>query len=191
MLKIGIILGSTRPNRVGGQVCEWVHGIAAARGDAEFEVVDLRDHPLPQFDEPLSPMLGRYQNDHTQAWANTIASYDGFIFITPEYNHGTSAVLKNAIDFLYAEWSNKAVGIISYGVAGGTGAAAQLRQMCGQLGMADVSKVVVLSLHSDFENFTTFKPSEYNAQSLTGLLAQVVMWSELLAPLRAEATLVL
>jgi NAD(P)H-dependent FMN reductase len=187
MTKIGIILGSTRPNRVGAQVAAWVQEAASSRTDAEFELVDLRDHPLPHLDEPLSPMLGRYQQEHTKAWASTIASFDGYVFVTPEYNHSVSGVLKNAIDFLHAEWHAKAVGLVSYGIAGGTGAAAQLRQMCGQLGMADVSKQVVLSLHTEFENFTLFKPNEYGELALTALLDEVVEWSAALAPLRATS----
>jgi len=188
MTKIGIILGSTRVNRVGDQVAAWVHDGASKRIDAEFELVDLRDHHLPHLDEPLSPMLGRYQHEHTKMWARTIASYDGYIFVTPEYNQSTSGVLKNAIDFLHAEWRDKAVGLVTYGIAGGRGAAAQLRQVCGQLGMADVSRQVVLSLYTDFENFTVFKPTEHGAAALTGLLDELVAWSTALAPLRAAST---
>jgi NAD(P)H-dependent FMN reductase len=187
MIKIGIILGSTRPNRVGEQVATWVHSIASSRSDAQYELVDLRDHPLPHLDEPLSPMLGQYQQEHTRAWASTIASFDGYVIVTPEYNHGTSGVLKNAIDFVHAEWSNKAVGLVSYGIAGGTGAAAQLRQICGQLGMADVSKQVALMLRTDFQDYTAFRPSEYSVAVLEGLLDEVVTWSTVLAPLRLES----
>ena len=119
MTKIGIILGSTRPNRNGEQVARWVYDIASRREDAEFELVDLRDYPLPHLDEPLPPSMGQYQGEHTRRWAEKIASFDGFVIVTPEYNHGTSGVLKNAIDYLYAEWNNKAVGFVSYGAVGG------------------------------------------------------------------------
>ncbi|MCW2752555.1 MAG: NADPH-dependent reductase [Aeromicrobium sp.] len=190
MTKIAIILGSTRPNRVGEQVATWVHEIASSRSDAEYELVDLRDHPLPHLDEPLSPFLGQYQQEHTLAWASTIAAYDGFVFVTPEYNSHTSSVLKNAIDYLHAEWFNTAVGIVSYGITGGSGAAGQLRKMCGQLGMADVSKTLPLSLLTEFENYTDFTPSEYAAVTLAGVLDQVVAWTEALAPLRSESELV-
>src|SRR5262249_39119367 len=118
MTRIGIILGSTRPNRNGEQVAKWVLDIASHRDDAEFELLDLRDYPLPPPDEPVPPALGQYQNDHTKQWAAKIASFDGFVIVTPEYNHGTSGVLKNAIDFLFAEWNNKAVGFVSYGGGG-------------------------------------------------------------------------
>lgn len=187
MTRIAIILGSTRPNRVGEQVASWVHDIASSRSDAEYELVDLRDHPLPHFDEPFSPFVGQYQHEHTLAWASTIDSFDGFVFITPEYNGHTSSVLKNAIDYLHAEWSDKAVGIVSYGLSGGAGASGQLRKMCGQLGMADVSRQVLLSLYTDFENYTVFKPAESHAATLTGTLDQVVAWSAALTPLRVGA----
>jgi NAD(P)H-dependent FMN reductase len=184
MTQIGIILGSTRPNRNGEQVAKWVLDIASRRNDATYELVDLRDYPLPHLDEPLPPSLGQYQNDHTKEWADKIASFDGFVIVTPEYNHGTSGVLKNAIDYLYGEWNNKAVGFVSYGAAGGARAAEHLRLVAGELQMADVRQQVVLSLVTEFENFRTFKPGNYNVAALNTLLDQVVAWSTALAPLR-------
>src|ERR1700746_3805045 len=135
MTRIGIILGSTRPNRNGEQVAKWVYHFAAQRPDAEFELIDLADYPLPHLDEPLPPSMGQYQNAHTQEWAATIARFDGFVFVTPEYNHSTSGVLKNAIDFLYAQWNNKAMGVVSYGATGGTRAAEHLRLLGGEVQM--------------------------------------------------------
>jgi NAD(P)H-dependent FMN reductase len=186
MTKIGIILGSTRPNRNGEQVAKWVYDIASKRPDATFELVDLRDYPLPHLDEAMPPSLGQYANEHTKQWAEKIASFDGFVMVTPEYNHSTSGVLKNAIDYLYAEWNNKAVGFVSYGSAGGARAAEHLRLIAGELQMADVRQQVVLSLMTEFENFSVFKPGEYNVAALDTLLDQVVAWSRALAPLRAE-----
>jgi NAD(P)H-dependent FMN reductase len=184
MTRIGIILGSTRPNRNGEQVARWVYDIAARRTDAEFELVDLRDYPLPHLDEPLPPSMGQYQNEHTRQWADKIASFDGFVFVTPEYNHGTSGVLKNAIDYLYAEWNNKAAGFVSYGGVGGARAAEHLRLVAGELQMADVRQQVALSLLTEFENFAVFKPGDYNRAALDTLLDQVIAWSTALAPLR-------
>ena len=189
MTRIGIILGSTRPNRNGEQVARWVYDIASRRSDAEFELVDLRDYPLPHLDEPLPPSMGQYQNEHTQQWAEKIGSFDGFVIVTPEYNHSTSGVLKNAIDYLYAEWNNKAVGFVSYGGVGGARAAEHLRLVAGELQMADVRQQVALSLLTEFENFSVFKPGDYNLAALDTLLDQVVAWSNALAPLRqATAT---
>ena len=187
MTRIGIILGSTRPNRNGEQVAKWVYDIASHRGDAEFELVDLRDYPLPHLDEPLPPSMGQYQNEHTRQWADKIASFDGFVFVTPEYNHGTSGVLKNAIDYLYAEWNNKAAGFVSYGAVGGARAAEHLRLVAGELQMADVRQQVTLSLITDFENFSVFKPGDYHRTALETLLDQVIAWSAALAPLRQPA----
>src|SRR5258707_1204930 len=115
MTKVGIILGSTRPGRNGEAVAKWVYDIASRRGDAEFELVDLLDYNLPHLDEAIPPSQGQYANEHTKQWAAKIAEFDAFIFVTPEYNHSTSGALKNAIDFLYAEWNNKAAGFVSYG----------------------------------------------------------------------------
>src|SRR4249920_2068465 len=164
MPRIGIILGSTRPNRNGEQVAKWVYETASLRSDAEFELVDLRDYPLPHLDEPLPPSLGQYQHEHTKRWADKIASFDGFIIVTPEYNHGTSGVLKNAIDYLYAEGNNKAVGFVSYGSVGGARAVEHLRLVAGELQMADVRQQVALSLITEFENYSDFKPGHYNLE---------------------------
>jgi NAD(P)H-dependent FMN reductase len=106
------------------------------------------------------------------------------VFVTPEYNHGTSGVLKNAIDYLYAEWNNKAMGVVSYGVVGGARAAEHLRLVAGELQMADVRTNVALSIFTDFENFTDLKPAAYQAGALDTLFSQVIAWSEALAPLR-------
>ena len=187
MPQIGIILGSTRPNRNGEQVARWVLEVASQRQDAEFELVDLRDYPLPHLDEPLPPSMGQYQNDHTRQWAEKIASFDGFVIVTPEYNHSTSGVLKNAIDYLFAEWNNKAVGFVSYGAVGGARAAEHLRLVAGELQMADVRQQVTLSLITDFENFSVFKPGDYSVASLNTLFDQVIAWSAALAPLRQAA----
>jgi NAD(P)H-dependent FMN reductase len=188
MPRIGIILGSTRPNRNGEQVADWVLEVASQRSDAEFELVDLRDYPLPHLDEPLPPVMGQYANDHTKAWAKKIASFDGFVMVTPEYNHSTSGVLKNAIDYLYSEWNNKAVGFVSYGGVGGARAAEHLRLVAGELQMADVRQQVAISLITEFENFSVFKPAPYNVDALQILLDQVIAWSNALAPLRAAAS---
>jgi NAD(P)H-dependent FMN reductase len=187
MIRIGIILGSTRPNRNGEQVARWVYDNASLRSDAEFELVDLRDYPLPHLDEPLPPSMGQYQNDHTRQWADKIASFDGFVIVTPEYNHSTSGVLKNAIDYLYAEWNNKAVGFVSYGSVGGARAVEHLRLVAGELRMADVRQQVALSLITEFENFSVLTPSDYSAAALNTLFDQVIAWSAALAPLRQTA----
>jgi NAD(P)H-dependent FMN reductase len=119
MLKIAIIIGSTRPGRNGEAVAKWVYEIAKKRSDAQFELVDIKDHNLPLLDEPVPATMGQYSKPHTKAWAAKIGSFDGYVFVAPEYNHGISGALKNAIDFLFAEWNNKAAGFVSYGSVGG------------------------------------------------------------------------
>lgn len=192
MISIGIILGSTRPNRNGPQVAQWVLDTASRRGDAEFELIDLRDHPLPHLDEPVAPMLGPSVHEHTRAWAEQIAPFDSFVIVTPEYNHSAPGVLKNAIDHLFAQWADKAVGFVSYGAGGGVRAVEHLRNVCGALRMAVVSHQVAISVLTDFENYTTFTPGDRHTAALNTLLDQVVAWGAALAPLRqpsAETTL--
>ena len=184
MPKIGIILGSTRPGRNGKAVADWVYGLAQERTDAEFELVDLADYPLPHLDEPLPPAMNRYQNDHTKEWSAKIASFDGFVIVTPEYNHSTSGVLKNAIDYLFTEWNNKSVGFVSYGAVGGTRAVEHLRLVAIELMLAPVRAQVSLSMITEFENFSVFKPNDYQLPSVTALFDQVVAWADALAPLR-------
>ncbi|MET7749014.1 NADPH-dependent FMN reductase [Micromonospora azadirachtae] len=184
MTRIGIILGSTRPGRNGEAVARWVLEHAKQRSDAEFDLIDLLDHPLPHLDEAIPPSMGQYSQPHTKRWAETIAQYDGFVIVTPEYNHSTSGALKNAIDYLFAEWNNKAVGFVSYGSVGGARAVEHLRLVAGELMMADVRVQVALSLHSDFENYSVFKPNPVHEPALNTMIDQVVAWSGALAHLR-------
>ena len=184
MIKTAIVIGSTRPGRKGEAVARWVYEIAKKRGDAEFEIVDIKDFNLPLLDEPRSPMMGQYSQPHTKAWAAKIATFDAFVFVTPEYNHSTSGALKNALDFLYREWNNKAAGFVSYGGAGGTRAVEQLRLVMGELQVADVRAQVALSLLADFENFTVFKPGPRHESSVITMLDQVIAWGGALKTLR-------
>jgi NAD(P)H-dependent FMN reductase len=184
MLKIGIIVGSTRPGRHADAVAQWVKDVADLRGDAEYEIVDLADHPLPHLDEALPAGYGQYAHEHTKRWAAKVAEFDGFVFVTPEYNHSISGVLKNAIDFVGAEWNNKAAGIISYGSVGGARAAEHLRLILGELQIADVRQQVTMSIFTDFENFATFTPAEMHEQALSVQLDQLVAWSGALRSVR-------
>jgi NAD(P)H-dependent FMN reductase len=183
-LKIAIILGSTRPNRVGGIVADWVTDVAGRRSDASFELIDLQDVGLPFLDEGLPPAVGQYANQHTRDWAARIASFDGFVIVTPEYNHSVPAVLKNALDFVYAEWNNKAAGIVSYGAASGIRAAEQLRLILAELQVASVRAQLTLDSYRDFENFYNFKPTEQHAGALNTMLDQVISWSTALKTVR-------
>src|SRR5580693_5195854 len=153
MLKVAIIIGSTRPGRKAEAVARWVYDIARKRSDAAFEIVDIKDFNLPLLDEPVPAAMGQYSQPHTKAWAAKIEQFDAFVFVTPEYNHGPSAALKNAIDFLHREWNNKAVGFVGYGGNGGARSVEILRQVVSNVELADVRAQVGLSLFTDFENF--------------------------------------
>jgi NAD(P)H-dependent FMN reductase len=184
-LKIGIILGSTRPGRNGKAVADWVLDKAQARIGADYDLIDLADHPLPHMDEPMSPMLGQYAGEHTKAWAATIAPYDGYVFVTPEYNHSTSGVLKNAIDYLYAEWTNKAAAFVSYGSVGGARAVEHLRLICSELQIAHVRQQLSFSMFTDFENFSTFRPvAAIHDDAAAVMFDQLEAWAGALKPLR-------
>ena len=176
MLKIAIILGSTRPGRNGEAVAKWVHEHAKTRSDAEFELVDVKDFNLPLLDEPVPPSMGQYSKEHTKRWAAKINGFDAYVFVTPEYNHSTSGALKNAIDFIYKEWNNKAAGFVSYGSAGGARAVEHLRLIMAEMQVATVRAQVMFSLMTDFENFSTFKPAAQHESSLKTLLDQLVSW---------------
>lgn len=189
MVRIAIITGSTRPGRLNESVARWVLDISAQRTDAEFELVDIADYHLPLLDEPIPPSLGRYTHEHTKQWAATVAPFDAYIFVAPEYNHGISAALKNALDFVYAEWNNKAAGFVSYGSAGGVRAVEHLRAVMAELMIADVRAHVSLSLFTDFENFSVFKPAARHENELNTLVDQLVAWGGALRSLRSVAKL--
>lgn len=184
MLKIAVVVGSTRPGRNSEAVARWVLDRAKKREDAQFELVDIKDYNLPLLDEPVPPSYHQYTKDHTMKWAEKIAQFDGYVFVTPEYNHAPSAALKNALDYLYAEWNNKAAGFVAYGSVGGARAVEQLRLVAGELQMADVRTAVHLSLFTDFENFSVFKPVPVQEETLTTMLNQLVSWAGALKAIR-------
>ncbi len=187
MIKVGIIVGSTRPGRHADAVASWVLEKAKKRTDAQFEIVDIADFRLPMLDEPVPPSMGQYSKPHTKAWAQKVASYDAYVFVTPEYNHAPSAALKNAIDFVYGEWNNKAAGFVSYGASTNGGRAVeQLRLIMGELQVADVRGQVLLNLYTDFENFSAFRPNPMHEASLATMLDQLVAWGAALKTVRSQ-----
>lgn len=186
MLRLAIIIGSTRPGRVGEAVARWVYELAQQRGDAESELVDIEAFNLPLLDEPIPPSQGKYSQEHTKQWAAKIGSFDGYVFVTPEYNHGISGALKNAIDFLYREWNNKAAGFVGYGSAGGVRAVEQLRLVMAEMLVATVRNQVMLSLRDDFENYSVFTPREFHEKALGQVFDQVIAWGGALRDLREK-----
>jgi NAD(P)H-dependent FMN reductase len=185
-LKVAIIIGSTRPGRNGEAVGRWIYEKAKNRDDAEYELVDIKDYNLPLLDEPIPPSMGRYSNEHTKIWSTKIDSFDAYVFVTPEYNHGIPGALKNAIDFLFKEWNNKVAGFVSYGSAGGVRAVEQLRLVMAEVKVATVRAQVQLSLFTDFENFSTFKPHEIHVKSTNNMLDEVISWASAMKTLRTK-----
>lgn len=158
------------------QVGEWVKGIADKRGDADYEIVDIASYNLP--------FLGTIDGSEGRPWNEKLASLDGFVFIVQEYNHSITAALKNALDFARENWYNKSAGIVSYGSTGGARAAEHLRGICAEIKIADVRTHPTLSLFTDFENMSEFKPAELHLTNVNAMLEEVVAWSGALKTLR-------
>ncbi|MBD5785005.1 NAD(P)H-dependent oxidoreductase [Cellulosimicrobium terreum] len=175
--RIAVLVGSTRTGRKSASVAQWVLAHATTRADATFEVVDLVDHPLPHLDEAMPPRYQQYENPLVWEWSRVIDGFDGYVVVTPEYNHAPTAVLKNSMDWLYNEWADKAIGFVGYGVQGGARAVEQLRLVAGELQLADVRTQVGLSLYDDFEEYTRLAPRERHLRDLDTLLDEVVAWS--------------
>ncbi|MCP3801075.1 NAD(P)H-dependent oxidoreductase [Allokutzneria sp. A3M-2-11 16] len=195
MTRIAVLIGSTRPGRRGVTVADWVAKAAAehaavAAGEVEIDVIDLADHSLPLLDEPVPALAADYRHEHTRNWAEVIGSYDGFVFVTPEYNHSFPAALKNAIDYLFAEWNDKAAGFVSYGAHGGIRAVEQLRPVLAEVKLATVRTQVFFSMAGDIELFTdpdAWTASSYQVENLSAMLDELIAWSAALKPLRAKA----
>ncbi len=185
MVKIGIITGSTRDARVNLQVAEWVKSIADQRTDVEFELVDIKEYNLPTFNEPVPAIMSQdYQAPEAKVWSEKISELDGFVFVTPEYNRAITSGLKDAIDYLYVEWNNKAAGIVSYGSSLGATAANNLRLILTVPKVATVSTQPGLSLFTDFEEMSVFKPAPFHEETVQTMLNEVVAWSTALKTIR-------
>ncbi|WP_237207875.1 NADPH-dependent FMN reductase [Rothia nasimurium] len=153
MARIGLILGSTRPTRISPVVGTWAQERLAALGNHTYEIIDLAEQNLPLFDEPASPKSGApYQHQHTRDWSELVSGFDGFVVVLPEYNGGLPAVLKNAMDYLFAEWKDKPVAVVSYGFGAGMKAAAQFELACPNYGLVLVPAAVNIKLGRDMYN---------------------------------------
>lgn len=176
-MRIGIILGSTRQGRVSEEVGNWVLEQAKEFGEAQYEVVDIRDYDLP--------LLGTTSDDKgIIKWNQKLEELDGFVFVTAEYNHSIPASLKNALDSAREPWNNKAAGIISYGSVGGARAAEHLRGILGELQIADIRTHIALSLFTDFEDFSNFKPQALHKSNLQVFFPQLESWAQALKTVR-------
>lgn len=202
MTRIGIIIGSTRPSRLGAAVGDWTLRTAIGLGHpgVTYELVDLAEFHLPVLDEPVPAMMGDYRHEHTRRWAERIGSLDGFIVVTPEYNHSAPGGLKNAIDYLFAEWNDKAAGFVSYGVHGGVRAVEHLRLTLAEVKTATVRSQVALSVYTDVD-YTgvdmsdptaagTLAPADRHSRDLQDLTEELVSWTRALATVREQAVAV-
>ncbi len=185
MPKIAIITGSTREGRKSLEVAQWVKGIADQRDDATYEIVDTADFNLPVWDAPMSPAWGPSSDPVAKKWADKINEFDGYVFVVAEYNHSLTGSLKNALDYLYNELNNKAAGFVGYGSAGGARAIEHLRGILSEQQVAHVRTAAGLSLFHDFENFTTFTPSQGAPAQVEGMLDQLIPWTRAMAAVRA------
>jgi NAD(P)H-dependent FMN reductase len=190
--KIAIIIGSTRDSRFGDKPAKWVHEFAAARDDIHVEIVDLKDWPLPFFNEVASNAWVPTQNEVGQRWQKKVAEFDGYIFVTPEYNRSIPAALKNALDFSYPEWNKKAAAVVGYGSVGGARAVEHLRTIAVELQMAPTRAGVHIQGADFFAAWQQGKDLRELAHlepNVKGMLDEVVWWSKALKAAReADAT---
>jgi NAD(P)H-dependent FMN reductase len=185
-----IVVASTRPGRVGPVVADWVRARAVAHGGFEVAVADLAAINLPLLDEPNHPRLDQYTQPHTTAWSATVDAADALIFVMPEYNHGYTAPLKNAIDYLYREWQHKPVGLVSYGgVVGGTRAVQQLKPVLAALRMVPMVEAVPIPYVQQYlSDEQRFLATDALDEAATAMLMALARWAAALRPLRAPAT---
>ncbi|MFP4164336.1 MAG: NADPH-dependent FMN reductase [Chitinispirillaceae bacterium] len=190
-LRLQVIVGSTRPGRFSEKPAHWILEKAQNKPEVEAELLDLREYPLPFFDEPLSPSsLKAYSSDVAVRWSKKITEGDGYIMVTPEYNHGYSAVLKNALDYAYYPWNRKAVGFVSYGGVSGARSIEQLRLVAVELQMAPVrnSVHIPVDLFGELKQKDEVKPGDFS--SIDGyadsFLDQLIWWTRVLKKAREE-----
>jgi len=186
IMKIGIISGSVRVGRNSAAVTEWIHEFAVNRNDegVEYEMVALADYDLPLLGAELSEDRQASAGAAIQAWSEKMASFDGYVFITPEYNHAVGGALKNALDFLKVEVANKTAALVGYGSLGGARAHENMRVILGELSVASVRTTTNFSLITDFENMSIFKPNDYNKVNAQGMFDDLLLWTKALNTIR-------
>ena len=191
-LKIGIVISTTRATRFGHKPAEWVKSIAAGRSDMAVEILDLRDYRMPFFDEVASNAWVPTTNDVAQRWQKKVAGFDGFVFVTAEYNHGIPAVLKNALDYAYPEWNKKAAALVGYGAVGGSRAVEQLRLIAAELQLATIRTGVYIQ-GADFmavwKEGKDLKEVVHLQQGVKDMLDQLAWWAAALKTARQQDAL--
>jgi NAD(P)H-dependent FMN reductase len=190
--KIAIIISTTREGRFSERPAQWIFDLAKAHGGADFETVDLRDYPLPFFNEAASPVSVAPKNEAAQRWGSKMAEFDGYIFVTAEYNHGVPAVLKNALDHVYPQFNRKPVAFVAYGGVGGARAVEHLRLILIELQAAPLRNAVHIGL-TEFlgmlQQGKTFADYPYLGQSAEAMLEDLLWWTNTLKAGRQAANL--
>jgi NAD(P)H-dependent FMN reductase len=188
--RIAIIIGTTRATRFGEKPAKWIHGIAAARSDMSVELIDLRDYPMPFFDEVASNMWAPSKNEVAQRWQKKVAEFDGYIFVTAEYNRGVPAVLKNALDYAYPEWIRKPAAYVGYGSVGAARSIEHLRLICVELQMAPTRTGVHIQ-GGDFmavwQGGKDIKELAYLEKNSKDMLDELHWWASALMAARSPA----
>lgn len=189
MLNLKIIIASTRPGRAGESIGAWFTGIAKNHPAFEVQNLDLKEINLPFLDEPSHPRLQKYEHQHTKDWSAKVASGDAYVIVTPEYNHGYPASLKNALDYLFVEWGNKPVGFVSYGgISGGTRSIQQLKQVITALQMVPVVEAVNIPFFAQYlDDEGVFQGTEAQEKGAAGMLDALAKWAENLKAFRASS----
>ncbi|WP_247548583.1 NADPH-dependent FMN reductase [Ralstonia pseudosolanacearum] len=184
---IGVIIGSTREGRFGEKPAHWIHDLAKERTDLTFELIDLRDYPLPFFNEPMSLAWAPAKDEIALKWADKLATLDGLVVVTPEYNHAPNAVLKNAFDYAYKEFNRKPIGFVGYGGVGAARAIEQLRLIAVEMQMAPVRNAVhigMVEFMGIWRQGKTFEDFPHLAQAANGMLDDVAWWAKALKAAR-------
>lgn len=185
MTRIAIVIGSTRVGRKGGDVARWVLEQAQKRRDAEYQVVDLAAFSLGLLGD-VAPPRGT-ASDPEREWVEAVRGFDGYVLVSPEYNHAPNAALKNALDLGGPEWNDKAVAFVGYGGFGGVRAVEILRLVASSLGLASVRAQVALTLSSDFTSEGAFAPRPYQDDAADAMLEQLVSWAGAMRTIRTNA----
>jgi NAD(P)H-dependent FMN reductase len=188
MFQLRIIIASTRPTRKGPIVAAWIHDLARQFEGFEVKLLDLAEINLPMFDEPEHPRLRKYQHQHTKDWSEKIEQADAFVVVTPEYNYGFPATIKNALDYLMHEWAYKPIAFVSYGgVAAGTRSVQMLKLVVTALKMMPLPEGVNIPNFTQFiDENNNLKPNEQMLKGADTMLKELLRWAEAMQPLRTE-----
>jgi NAD(P)H-dependent FMN reductase len=186
MPKLGVIVCSTRPNRVGLSIAHWFVEKAKAHGKFAVELVDLKEVALPQMDEPNHPMKRQYTHDHTKKWSGIVSALDALVWVVPEYNYGMPPALLNALDYLFHEWNFKAAGFVSYGgVSGGTRSVQMSKQVMTSLKLVPIPEGVIIPFAAKLITDGRFDPAATQDEAVTRMLDELVRWNGALQTLRS------